>query len=148
MHGSKIKHVIDFNRDRSTLKQFSFKTEIKMLDEEWDEFITSDMMHDILDAVCDFEYVFTGSKLKYLTRKNYAFTEAWEDFEKYNSLRLDVMKKTLSELGIKPETYDKAFHIVCRCNALKTKKVDKNGKVIKGDIPNATELIREMLLKE
>jgi flagellar motility protein MotE (MotC chaperone) len=34
---------------------------------------------------------------------------------------------------------------VCDCNSKKLIKTNKNGKVVKGDIPDATKLIDEML---
>ena len=40
----------------------------------------------------------------------------------------------------------KAEELVCHCNSLKTNNLDKNGKVKKqANLPNATELIAEML---
>lgn len=142
------RYVIEFNEKRATIRTFSFAIENKMLDEEWREFLTAKKLSEVLDAVCDFMYVFTGSKIKYLTSGRGISKDAIDQFFEYNKMRIDFMDETLRELNIPIPIIDRALDIVCKCNEKKSTRIDENGKVVKGDIPDATQLIEEMLIEK
>lgn len=140
--------ILLFNKNRKTLHNFSFDIEKPMLAEEWQEFVDAKDLANLVDATCDFKYVIQGSQFKYLTNSNYYTPKEWKEFLSYNLQRLNHMLDIIKSYGVTNEVYTKCLEIVCKCNALKTNKVDSNGKVIKGDIPNATELIKDLLIKE
>ena len=144
-----MRNVLAFNLRRNKLELDSRPVglEVVMLKEEIQEFYEATTLAERIDAMIDVRYVYEGSQLKY----NYNFIEMDEKLTKIVG-QFHRLSTTLvaAELGDDSQyldkIMDKAWDIVCDCNALKVAELDSNGKVIKQEgLPNATVLISEML---
>ncbi len=153
-----MKNVLEFNLRRNKLEldtrpnvngssEDTRPLEVAMLKEEIQEFWEAKTLAERIDAMIDVRYVYEGSQIKY----NYNFLPMDEDITKIVG-QFPRLSTTLvaAELGDNSQyldkIMDKAWDIVCECNALKVAELDDNGKVIKQDgLPDATVLIAEML---
>jgi len=141
-----MKKVLKFNLQRNQL-QLNNALEMNMLKEEMQEFYEARNLAERIDAMIDVRYVYEGTQLKF----NYNFLPMDEEITKIVG-QFHRLSTTLvaAELGDNSQyldkIMDKAWDIVCDCNAQKVAELDVNGKVIKQEgLPNATVLIQEML---
>lgn len=139
-----LKEVYEFNKIRNDFK-YDERLERQMYQEEVLEFFDAKTTAERLDALVDCSYVRMGTMCK-LGRNGKSVNELpySKDVE---SLMVSIL---VEEIG--QELFDRVIRlaedIVCDCNAKKLLELDSNGKAKKGDIPNATELIDEMLKDE
>ena len=136
-----ITNVYEFNKNRNGL-ELDLVLELNMLREEIREFWDAVTVAERLDALIDTEYTWFGTQMK----ASY-HTESIEviapNIERSIKLMREFLKEELG--GNYGKCYEEAKVIVCRANALKSYKRDENGKVIKGDIENATKSIALMI---
>jgi len=140
-----VRAIYDFNRIRNGLK-LNINKEVLMLDEELIEFNEAKTLADLIDSVLDTDYVFQGSKIKiaFNYRPDEDNTEFVNKYSKLLSERYDMLLVLLDTDDV-ANILRWSQKIIAHCNSLKTKKLDNNGKVVKGKIPNATDMIAEML---
>jgi len=150
-----MKNVLNFNIKRNKLaldirpkdEEGTMPLEVKMLKEEIQEFYDATTLAERIDAMIDVRYVYEGTQLKY----NYNFmamdkniTLIVGEFHRYSSTI--VAQELGDDSQYLDKIMDKAWDIVCDCNAQKVSELDSNGKVIKQEgLPNATVLIGELL---
>ena len=141
-----MKQVLEFNQVRNKFVLDEVLEE-QMLVEEIREFFDANTLAERIDAMVDVDYVYDGTKMKYLynfTKIPEAIVDIVNDFK---VVATNVVLPDLVAMGLDFEqVMNKAWNIVCDCNAQKISKLDENGKVVKQvGLPNATELIAEML---
>jgi flagellar motility protein MotE (MotC chaperone) len=136
-----LKEVYDFNKIRNGFK-YDRELEMAMYAEEVKEFFDANTTAERLDALVDCSYVRMGTMLK-LAYNN----KSVNDLPYERNVEQIMVSILVEEIG--QELFDRvirlAEEIVCDCNSKKLIKTNKNGKVVKGDIPDATKLIDEML---
>ena len=148
-----MRNVLEFNLRRNKLALDTRPDgagrplEVAMLREEIQEFYEATTLAERIDAMIDVRYVYEGSQLKY----NYNMLPMDEDLTKvvgqFHRISTTLVAKELGDDSqYLDKIMDKAWDIVCDCNAQKVAELDANGKVIKQEgLPNATVLIAEML---
>ncbi len=138
-------NVYTFNQGRNQFK-LDEENEMRMLSEEITEFYEAKDLAERIDAIMDVKYVWNGTKMKY--NANFKCipeitTQLTEEFLAISSAII-VQEMNNNESGARKIMND-SWKIVCDANAMKSTNLDENGKVIKGNIPNATEQIRSLL---
>ena len=125
-----INDVVEFNKRRNQLK-WDLDLELKMLREEIREFWEAETIAERVDAFVDTEYVWFGTKVK----ASYNTIALHKDLTKSVEDSLTLMQEYLfKELNSKVwEVIENARKIVCKANALKGSKLDKDGKVLKDE---------------
>jgi len=141
--------VIEFNKNRNKFK-LDTNLEINMLEEEIQEFFNATDTAERLDAYIDTKYVYIGTQAKTMYN-GYTIDDT---IRKWIDSSIKFMEDTLiEEVGFNnfKTIVKKAEKIVCNANALKGKKLDNNGKVVKDEAYkeaiDATQQIREMIKK-
>ena len=142
--------VYEFNKARN---QFAFNAEHeqKMFNEEKKEFYEANSLAERVDALVDCKFVALGTQMKMDANGILKAPYHNDVYLMENILREEIEGISNEVFGCHDGRFEKIMRkaetIVCQANELKTKQLDKNGKVIKGDIPNATELIAKMIDK-
>lgn len=139
-------NVYEFNKRRNGF-DLDEELEFDMLKEEIQEFFDAETVADMVDAFIDVDYVFNGTKQKYVRNMKVVPAELVEIHNDFVDVALDILSEVFkSDLA---EVLDEATDIVCRINALKVSELDEDGKVVKQkDLPNATDEIADMLLNK
>ena len=137
-----IQAVFDFNKSRNNL-DLDMTLEANMLREEIQEFWDAKTVAERLDALIDTEYVWEGTQIKSSYNTITIPTELTTGVESSISLMKKFLRDELG--GNYGKCYEEAVLIVCRANSLKSYKQDETGKVIKGDIEDATKSIALMI---
>ena len=138
--------VLEFNKRRNQLA-LNPQLELDMLKEEIQEFYDAKTLAERIDAMIDVRYVYEGTQLKY----NYHIIPMDETITKvvgqFHRLSTTMLAQELGDDSqYLDKIMDKAWDIVCDCNAMKVSELNEKGKVIKQDgLPNATELIAALL---
>lgn len=142
--------IYEFNKTRNNFS-FDADTEIALFAEEKKEFYAAETLADMVDALVDCEYVAFGTAMKMdannITEWPYDRSTAMMATILTDALSTHI-KSTVDVNALFTLIVQSSMQIVCDINALKTKSLDENGKVIKGDIPNATESIADLLTLE
>ena len=140
--------VYMFNKKRNKFK-FDRANEEKMIEEEILEFYDSKDLADMIDATFDLEFVIIGSDLKDFiggrrTDNKYKPNYFKETYQPYVDKQVEIISGLVDGSKLR-KVVDWSRKIIATINDMKGNKLDKNGKVIKGKIPNATDEIRIML---
>ncbi len=147
-------HVYKFNAVRNQFA-FDINTEVKLYEEEVQEFFTAKTFGERVDAYVDCVYVRLGTEMKmaaagktispYANRESLMYSILESEFAtgfhpyEFNGL-------SCGDYGKLAEIIKKAQKIVCDANAMKPYELDENGKVIKDEkVMNATVLIHNMI---
>ena len=136
--------TVKWNRDRGLLEHFDPKLELKMLSEEAKEFYEAETLAHKLAEYADFQFVLDGTKAKFgsqiieshldldLRMQTYKDMMSWA-----STVQSDMRSCLLSILDPYGDSLngliDMARGIVIRCNGLKGKKKDDEGKVVKNE---------------
>ena len=139
-----LKEVYEFNKIRNNFK-YIMELEQSMYHEEVLEFFDANTTAERLDALVDCSYVRMGTMLK-LGRNGKSVNKLPYERD-VEQIMVSVLVEELGQ-DLFDRTIRLAEKIVCDCNAQKLFKLDENGKAMKGEIPNATELISQMLEDE
>ena len=154
--------IIDWNRKRNNL-YFDIDLELRMLQEEAQEFFTADNLVERLQEYSDFIFVYAGTLAKYMASKSttveqfrqthdlMAELQTWA--ENILSYTGQILRRELSLLAPDDETQTniltRALEAVVKANEAKGIEKDENGKVKKG--PNyvkPTDAINEIIKKQ
>ena len=141
--------VAEFNKKRNQLElpktdgKTNITNELLMIREEIREFWDATTVAERLDAYIDTKYVWLGTQIKASYNTSYIPDELYDGVGRTLRLMEDMLIDELEDDFFKCEQL--AEKIVCRVNSHKTNKKDENGKVIKGDIEDATKSIALMI---
>lgn len=137
--------IIDWNRERNGLA-FNSDLEIKMLQEECNEFFQAETMVERLQEFSDFLFVYTGTVAKYsaVTLNNVAsfqnLFQQMAEIQTWAEERMSMMSrmvvKEIQFLTNHEEDIEQilqgALDAVISANEAKGTEKDENGKVVKG----------------
>jgi len=140
-------HVFLFNKNRNDF-ELKGENELKMLEEESKEFfLDAKTTAERLDALVDFEFVFSGTKMKISAQFNPIDPMvALMCQEAIESMKMILMGELNLHADAFEEIHAKARKFVVQCNELKGSELDEDGKVMKPEnLPNATVMIAQML---
>jgi len=141
-----MKNVYKFNQKRNGFV-LDETLEYNMLNEELDEFYAATSLAERIDAFMDVTYVYDGTIMKFNKNRLVVPEDITKVFTQFRTIAKEIIIDELGDLAQHfDKIMDKAWNIVCECNADKLSELDENGKVMKQDnLRNATEEIAEML---
>ena len=136
--------TVAWNRDRELLENFDPSLELKMLSEEAREFYQAETLAHMLAEYADFQFVLDGTKAKFGSQplESYLglglFIQTYKDMMSWSAMVQSDMRSCItSMLQPRPSEAGRlivmASEIVIRCNNLKGKKKNSDGKVVKNE---------------